>query len=499
MLDVSVVVRAFGGQERLDLTLASLAAQSYPVGLMEVVVVDDGSEPPIRLPEVRPPHTRIVVVPPGGWGPARAVRAGTDASSGAVVLRLDAGIEVAPVHVEAQMRWHHLADHLAVLGGVVRAGGGDGVGCGEPDASCGPEAAEGEWAADTAGADRLRTAGHRAWQAFAGTAWSVRRELLAECGGMDPGLLLGEDTHLGYRLAQRGAVFVPEPAATGRRPGGPRPEDRPEEADRFGAPFLENRVPRRHSRRVSPGREWQVPCVDVVVEVSGVVFEVVSDTVERVLGGDVADVRVTLVGEWRRVSAGGRHAVLDDPDVELRLVREAFRCESRVVFAEEVPRADPDVPFRLFLLAGLPVGSGAVRTLTAAADARDAGVVLVRGTGGGTAAMRLEREAAFARARRLGATGPELDVTVAELWGEHDVDRDEVLTGHRPGEEGPPADWHRRMRRAARAADRNRAAADRWERRIRVLVRGRGVRLLLGRPVRGSRVRRTRRGAISAV
>ncbi|MFD3684282.1 glycosyltransferase family 2 protein, partial [Nocardiopsis sp. NPDC058631] len=166
------------------------------------------------------------------------------------------------------------------------------------------------------------------------------------------------------------------------------------------------------------------------------------------------------------------------------LVREAFRCESRVVFAEGVPRVDPDVPFRLFLLPGLPVGTGAVRALTAAADACGAGVVRVRGKDGNTAAVRLERVAAFARARRLGAAGPDLDVAVAELWGELDVDRDEVLTGPLPGE-GPPADWHRRMKRATRAAARSRAAADRWERRIRVLVRGRGVRLLLGRPARG--------------
>ncbi|MEU8267719.1 glycosyltransferase, partial [Sphaerisporangium sp. NPDC049002] len=53
-LPVSVVIPAHGGQRRLDLTLAALAAQTYPSGLMEVVVVDDGSEPPLRLPEIRP-------------------------------------------------------------------------------------------------------------------------------------------------------------------------------------------------------------------------------------------------------------------------------------------------------------------------------------------------------------------------------------------------------------------------------------------------------------
>jgi hypothetical protein len=226
-----------------------------------------------------------------------------------------------------------------------------------------------------------------------------------------------------------------------------------------------------------------VPFAEVVVEVAGARFEAVSDTVERLLGGDAADVRITLVGPWRDVPSG-RHAVLDDPDAEPRLVREAFRCESRVVFAEEAPRADPDVPFRLLVPPGAPVRPGVVDVLAAAADASGAGLVRVRGAGG----LRLERTAAFARARRLVAAGPDLDAVVAELWGEHEVDPAEVLEADRPGGEGPPADWHRRMRRALRAADRHRAAADRWERRIRVLVRGFGVRLLLGRTARGARV-----------
>src|SRR5262245_18516167 len=56
---VSVLVPAHGDQERLDLTLASLAAQSYPGHLTEVVVVDDGSDPPLRLPPIRPERTRL--------------------------------------------------------------------------------------------------------------------------------------------------------------------------------------------------------------------------------------------------------------------------------------------------------------------------------------------------------------------------------------------------------------------------------------------------------
>ncbi len=68
-LPVSVVVPAHGGQRILDLALASLSAQTYPAHLTEVVVVDDGSLPPLRLPAIRPENTRIIRSGPGGWGP----------------------------------------------------------------------------------------------------------------------------------------------------------------------------------------------------------------------------------------------------------------------------------------------------------------------------------------------------------------------------------------------------------------------------------------------
>ncbi|MEE2048007.1 glycosyltransferase family A protein, partial [Nocardiopsis tropica] len=115
-LDAVVVVRACGGRGRLGPTLASLAAQTYPARLTEVVVVDDGSDPPLRLPEVRPANTRIVPARPGGWGRGHAVNTGAAATDADVVLFLDADMIAFRDHVEAQMRWHHLADHLVVTG-----------------------------------------------------------------------------------------------------------------------------------------------------------------------------------------------------------------------------------------------------------------------------------------------------------------------------------------------------------------------------------------------
>ncbi|MEE2048463.1 glycosyltransferase family 2 protein, partial [Nocardiopsis tropica] len=221
----------------------------------------------------------------------------------------------------------------------------------EPDGGPGPEAAP---CGDRDPSEGPGNAGHRGWRALAGSAWSARGGLLAECGGSGPAALVGGEDHLAYRLAQRGAVFVPELDSSSWHLGLPEMELRKAEGVRYRVPFVGNRVPRLGVRRGAGVRQWQVPCVDVVVEVEGARFGAVSDTVERLLGGDAADVRITLVGPWRRARSGGR-AVPDGPGPDTAALREAFRCESRVVFAEEAPREDPDVPFRLLLPPGLPL------------------------------------------------------------------------------------------------------------------------------------------------
>ena len=47
---VTVVVPAYNSHITLPHVLAGLASQTYPAHLMEVVVSDDGSTPPVVLP-----------------------------------------------------------------------------------------------------------------------------------------------------------------------------------------------------------------------------------------------------------------------------------------------------------------------------------------------------------------------------------------------------------------------------------------------------------------
>jgi GT2 family glycosyltransferase len=197
VLSVSVVIPAHGHPDKLALVLASLAAQSYPEHLMEVVVVDDGSPEPLCLPPVRPLNTVVIPSASGGWGSAHAVNTGVAASSGQVVLRLDADMLVYREHVESQMRWHHLLDYAVVMGhkmfvdfdpaAMTPAHVRDEVAAGRAESLFDRDSADPHWVERLINKhDRLRTAGRLSYKVFIGATGSLHRSLYDAAGGLDP-------------------------------------------------------------------------------------------------------------------------------------------------------------------------------------------------------------------------------------------------------------------------------------------------------------------------
>ncbi|MDA8368571.1 MAG: hypothetical protein M0026_01700 [Nocardiopsaceae bacterium] len=121
--------------------------------------------------------------------------------------------------------------------------------------------------------------------------------------------------------------------------------------------------------------------------------------------------------------------------------------------------------------------------LTETADAENAGLVCVAVPGApphGRGAVRLERTAAFARARHLGAEDTDLDRMVEEVYGVHWVSAAGILAGGGEAVPEPPKDWQDRLRRAEQEAARERARADRLERRLRWRAPGPVKRRLIG-------------------
>ena len=426
-LTVSVVIPAYQCQASLDLTLAALARQTYPAELLEVVVVDDGSQPALTLPTLRPDRCRLVR-PTRGWGRANALHHGVRESTGEVIHWLDADLLAFPSHVEAQARWHHQLTYAVTLGwkrfvpvspggahwpspdqvaDAWAAGAADQLFAGLP--STGHDHVERRIAAT----NQLRDADHLGFLAHVGATAALRRELYEAAGGLDTALRLGEDTEFGYRLAQAGGVFVPVPRARSWHLGASHMMRHEAALQRYNQPFLANRMPQPGWLRRSASAA-AVPLVTVETEFGQGSLEQVRAVVDALLASDEPDLRVRLVGSWSAVT-GRRYAPLADPAGDLRLVAETYRSEPRVRLAEQpVATAFPS-PYLLRLPAGCLLGRQAVRRLVAYADQRRHGLVRVPVRPG--AAAVLWRTAAVHRARWVRRTGEPLAEAVARVHG----------------------------------------------------------------------------------
>lgn len=421
-LSVSVVIPAYGGQDRLDLVLAALAAQTYPAHLLEVLVVDDGSSPALRLPELRPERCRLLVAPDTGWGRAHACHTGALAADGEVLHWLDADMLAFPDHVEQQLRWHHLADHLVTIGYKRLVGEwaltpeqvhAEAV-AGRLPALFPAEAGQPHaWVEELIDAsDGLRTADHLAFRAAVGATAALHRELYLSSGGMDTVLRLGEDSELGYRLAQRGAVFVPVPAAGSWHLGIPNATVNADRVRRYNWPYLAERMPLPRFRRWQARRLWRVPYVQVVVDGTAADYDAVGTGVDAALSGTLADCRVLVVGPWSTLGDARVSPLAPGPEADLRLLREHLSGDPRVELVEQVDPSPFPATFRLELPAGQVLGRDSLERLVQVADGQQAGLVEV-GPGAG---FRLWRTAALERARRV-LPGQDEAAAVDRVWG----------------------------------------------------------------------------------
>ncbi|WP_406318229.1 glycosyltransferase [Streptosporangium sp. NBC_01639] len=467
LLRVSVVIPAHDCQQALDRTLAGLAAQSYPAHLTEVIVADDGSDPPLRIPELAPANTRLVRVPDGRWGRGWARQTGAAAAAGDVLHWVDSDMILDREHLEAHMRWHHLASYAVVLGDVRFTPGEDGP-CAQ-EVSAAVQAGDTEklfdgavphtWRAGVLEETRwLRDAGAGAYRLHSGATTSVPMALLRAVGGVNTTLNMGEDTDLGFRLAQAGAVFIPDPQARAWHLGPSTVMLREKEVHRHNWSVLPDLIPDLRWLRGHPRRNWLVPYVHVVVDARDASYEDVRTTVDSALAGTLVDVAVTVVGPWSALT-GGRRSSLDEPLLDLRLVRNLYGHEPRVSFTEETPHSSAPAPFRLTCPAGWAFGADSLADMVKLAEKEQYGLLSAaleeRDTG--IRAARLERTAAFARAALVDDGAGDLDGVVDELFGSFWVSADELgVTAAEKAEPvaGDPAKWRASSERWKREAER---------------------------------------------
>ena len=475
-LSVTIVIPAHADQDKLDITLAALTAQTYPSHLVEVIVVDDGSDPPLRLPEIVPEHTRIVRGDAGGWGSGHAFHTGICQADGDVILRLDADMLTHREHVEAQLRWHHLADYLIVLGGkrftdyspgeLTPEKVFDAVSAGAAGTLFDWDSSRRDWVEEVFEKyDDLRTATHRMFTVAVGATLSLPARLYHAAGGMDTELVLGGDTEFGYRAAQAGAVFIPDREAQSWHLGMSAMIRQRGDGARFRDPFIANRIPLLRDRRKAPGRQWLVPYIDVVVAAEGASHEDVQATVDGVLASSLPDIRVSLVGPWSSLT-DERRPLLDDPRLDLNLLRWRYGPDGRVRLVETIPETAAPVPFRFFCPAGWVPTAAALHKLVKLSDEHYYGLISLAlpDQTSDRAAARLERTACFSRAALLRVPGENIDDLVDDLFGSYWLDGTEWALI--PAADVPPPTWPTDWKGEAQ---RWRTEAEKWKAEATVL------------------------------
>ena len=392
---VSVILACHAEQRKLDLLLAALERQTWPGNLFEVVVVDDGSEPPLETPRSTPLDVKVVRQERHGFGGARVRNAGVRAAAHDILLFLDGDMLPEAGWLSAHARWHHAAGDLITLGPRTgmevedvdaraireRPGSLRELFAGRPTD---PESRV------RSHLDRTRDLTSRDDTPFlvmVGANFGVGRALFERVGGVNesfrrcgPG-----DTEFAWRAWNHGAVFVPVPEAFARHQG--RPDI---DSPRKLRSHRRERVPAAHliahesMRDARPGCVFAVPRYVVTVHAGDLPAERVAGTVDTVLADREHDlvVRIEL-----------------PPDEDRReWLRDRFGPDPRVRVAPSGAALDefPATPFHVTLPAGVRPARGVVHRLhTYLGSAVSATCTLPDGS-----AVSMTRAWALQRARR---------------------------------------------------------------------------------------------------
>lgn len=90
----------------LPKTLAALECQTYPSDMFEVIIVDDGSEPPLAPPSSTTLNVRVVRQERRGFGCGRARNTGVRAAAHDILLFLDSDMLVEADWLAEHAKWH---------------------------------------------------------------------------------------------------------------------------------------------------------------------------------------------------------------------------------------------------------------------------------------------------------------------------------------------------------------------------------------------------------
>ncbi len=383
-MKVSIVIAAYNSAT-LPLTLASIAAQDYPEELLEVVVVDDGSQPQVEIGKFAHKNTQLIRMDEGagdGWGRSNALRRGIEASDGEIIYWVDSDMILFPGNVREHAKWAHVIPEAATIGhkGFVEEWDftAEEVYNAVRDGSIRDyydlSTLHRHWSLDIyAKTDDLNATAGRNYSTHMGACATVTRVVYDRTHGQDPVLRLGDDTEIAYQLWQAGAVFIPANDALTYHLGRATIQDQAEAVAHHNQAYFAQRMPIPRGRRTAANRQWTVPYATCVVHVDLDTAEYARECVDRILNSTETDLHVLLVGPWSSLT-GGRRRVLADPRNELYLVQEWYRGEGRVTLVEQAPESVFHCPYRVDIPVTTALSSVALGKILRVVSGRDIGV-----------------------------------------------------------------------------------------------------------------------------
>ena len=347
-LPVSVIIPSYQTPPNtLARTLATLEGQTCPRDLFEVVIVDDGSEPPLRSP-LTPLDVKVVRQERNG-GRALARNAGARAAAHDVLLFLDSFMLVERNWIAAHARWHHVISDALTLGPRVHVPM-DGIdadtirrrpGSLQDLFSDHPKAPS--WVDRfLAGTGDLTARTDDLFLAVVTANLGIGKGFYEMIGGMDESFVRWglEDTELGYRAFMRGGLLIPVRDTFACHLGSwdeDRSAKRRSRMHNLGK--AAHRIAHPSIRRRQPGRVFAVP--QYVVTIDG--RRSPTDRIIRAVVGVLAD-RVHDLVVRIEIGASG------DGDCLARL-RDEFGLDPRVRVAPARSALDefPASPFHVTL------------------------------------------------------------------------------------------------------------------------------------------------------
>ncbi|WP_419935040.1 glycosyltransferase [Candidatus Palauibacter sp.] len=415
-LPVSVIVPCFEAPGAL--TLAGLERQDYPLELFEVVIVVDGSEPPLRPPAGTPLDVRVVRQERRGFGLARARNAGARAAAHGILVFLDGDVIPEAGLLAAHARWHHAVSDALTLGfcAYVQAAGIDAEAvrgrAGSLRALFADRPADPPWLERHMARTADLTSAHEdLFRAVTGHNLGIGKAFYREVGGFDESFRRcgGEDTEFGYRVQTRGGLLAPVREAfawhQGRLADGREGKARDQHLQRAK---LGHCIADPGFRRSAPGRIFTVPRHVVTVEAGDVPAARVVAAVEGLLADPAGDLavrvetpvaRADLGPTWLEAHFGADARVRVAPEGPARAsARASARVSALEVAHEAALEAFPASPFHIRLGARATVPGGLVGRLHTGLG--DAVVATARLAGGSR--VSIARAWALHRARRTG-------------------------------------------------------------------------------------------------